>query len=66
MNARYKVDFSTPSIRFAITERNPDLIPIVDTQTPFFFGEVVALCTTKDLAHRIVNLLNAAEPMAAV
>lgn len=58
MNARYRIGFKEPGVFSYVTEHNPGLIPIVDTETPFAYGDVVALATTQEMAEKIVVFLN--------
>lgn len=56
MVGRYQVGLEK-GVSTVITENNPTMTPIVDTQT-FGFGEVVALVTNKEMAEKIVVFLN--------
>ena len=58
MARRYRVGFENPEIKSGITERNPGFPAIVDTNSVFAFGAVVAICDNQDIAERIVDLLN--------
>ena len=55
---RFCVGFADGHVRSGITERNPDMVPVVDTHTPFFFGEVVALAVDAPWARIIADALN--------
>lgn len=54
---RYSVGFKSPTTRCIFVDRNPGFVPIVDSDTI-----CVALCDNKEIAERIVLLLNAHEP----
>lgn len=58
MRPRFRVGFESPSVKSALTEAHPDMTPIVDTETVFAFGTVVALCPSEDAAVMLVKLLN--------
>lgn len=60
---RYTLGFKDPTVKSSLTERNPGFVPIVDNRSFAAFGLVVAICDNFEIAERIVNLLNAAEPV---
>jgi hypothetical protein len=60
MNNRYKIGFSD-GVKSFLSEKNPDMIPIVDMKTCFAFGVTVALATDLAMAQKIVDALNRQE-----
>jgi hypothetical protein len=65
MTNRYRVGFPDPRTRSFVTDRNPGMLAVVDTQsfgadTQSFgaLGVVVAVCDKQEIADRIVHLLN--------
>jgi hypothetical protein len=60
VSPRFRVGFEHEAVSSNLTDKHPDLVPIVDTDTVFAFGKVVALCPDKDTAEMLVGLLNEA------
>ena len=58
---RYRIGFESPTTKSTWTEANLGYIPVVDYETPFVFGSVVALFTDKELAQTVVDFLNTLE-----
>lgn len=66
---RYRIGFADPTVKSPLTERNPDYIPVVDTQSPkpeYALGEVVALVADASMAERVCALLNLHEDDAPI
>lgn len=57
---RFRVGFESSEVKSIITDRHPDLTPIIDTNTVFAFGRVIALCPDADSAKTVVEMLNRA------
>lgn len=55
---RYRIGFADPGIKSHATERNPNHVPVVDTDSKHPYGEVVALVADSVMAERICALLN--------
>lgn len=58
MTKRYRVGFPDPATQSWVTDRNPGMPPIVDTQSFGALGVVIAVCDNIEDAEWIVDLLN--------
>ncbi len=57
MNKTYRVGFEDPAIHAQCQSGMPGWIPVVELGGAFAFGEIIALCPTKEHAQNIVDSL---------